>query len=92
MYVPLKALRYVLKVKPFTTSFSHEKDRKFTFLCFYFLDIKEEALSEFFAPCGEILNVRVIRDSTTGIGKGFGYVLFKVQFVYSLIEQQRIVQ
>ncbi|CAB3997216.1 RNA-binding 34 [Paramuricea clavata] len=40
-------------------------------------DIKEEALSEFFSPCGDVLNVRVIRDSTTGIGKGFGYVLFK---------------
>ncbi|XP_028396068.1 RNA-binding protein 34-like [Dendronephthya gigantea] len=40
-------------------------------------DMKEETLSEFFSPCGEVLNARVIRDSTTGIGKGFGYVLFK---------------
>ena len=35
-------------------------------------------LSEFFSPCGEIQNVRVIRDSITGIGKGFGYILFEV--------------
>lgn len=43
-------------------------------------DIKEEVLSKFFSLCGEVQNVRVIRDSITGIGKGFGYILFKVQY------------
>ncbi len=27
------------------------------------------------------LDVRLIRDSTTSVGKGFGYVLFQVNFV-----------
>lgn len=33
-------------------------------------------MREAFEDCGEILNVRIVRDRKTGIGKGFGYVLF----------------
>lgn len=40
------------------------------------LTISEETLWEFFATCGQISNVRVIRDKTTNLGKGFGYVAF----------------
>merc|ERR1739838_183800 len=29
-----------------------------------------------FSKCGEVENVRLVRDTTTGIGKGFGYVNF----------------
>lgn len=50
---------------------------------YYLIDIKEEALSEFFAVCGEVQGVRIVRDSATGIGKGFGYVLFKVSIAYT---------
>lgn len=32
-----------------------------------------------FEDCGDILNVRVIRDPKTHEGKGFGYVFFKEQ-------------
>ena len=42
------------------------------------VDIKEQAVSDLFAICGDVENVRIIRDAATGIGKGFGYVLFKV--------------
>ena len=29
-----------------------------------------------FEDAGEILNVRIIRDPTTFVGKGFGYIMF----------------
>ncbi|XP_046577604.1 RNA-binding protein 34-like [Haliotis rubra] len=39
-------------------------------------DIEENMVWKHFEPCGSIENVRVIRDRQTGLGKGFGYVLF----------------
>ncbi|XP_048586266.1 RNA-binding protein 34 isoform X1 [Nematostella vectensis] len=40
-------------------------------------DIEEEPLRELFTTCGNVESVRLIRDRKTGIGKGFGYVLFE---------------
>ncbi|KAG8541463.1 hypothetical protein GDO81_028992, partial [Engystomops pustulosus] len=40
-------------------------------------DIEDEALREHFSQCGTVEGVRIIRDKRTGIGKGFGYVLFQ---------------
>jgi len=42
------------------------------------LDFKtqEEDIRKLFSKCGEVESVRLIRDTTTGIGKGFGYVNF----------------
>ena len=37
----------------------------------------DEALWEAFGSVGEIVNVRVVRDGRTGLGKGIGYVSFK---------------
>ena len=39
--------------------------------------IKEEELRQHFTQCGDVNDVRIIRDKQTGIGKGFGYVAFK---------------
>lgn len=39
-------------------------------------DVEEEAVWKHFEGCGKIVNVRVIRDKQTNLGKGFGYVLF----------------
>jgi len=39
--------------------------------------IEEDAVREHFKVCGEIVDVRLIRDSFTGMGKGFGYVNFQ---------------
>lgn len=39
-------------------------------------NVDEEKLREVFNICGEIENVRVVRDSKSGIGKGFGFVTF----------------
>ncbi|XP_013385011.1 RNA-binding protein 34 isoform X2 [Lingula anatina] len=40
-------------------------------------DINEDEVWEEFEDCGIIENVRIVRDGKTGIGKGFGYILFK---------------
>lgn len=46
--------------------------------------IEEEALYAHFKECGEIENVRIIRDNKTGLGKGIGYVMFKTSDSISL--------
>jgi len=45
------------------------------------LDFKteEEDVRKLFSKCGEVENVRLVRDNTTGIGKGFGYVNFATE-------------
>lgn len=40
-------------------------------------DITELPLRQHFTECGEVEAVRLIRDRKSGIGKGFGYVLFE---------------
>jgi RNA recognition motif-containing protein len=40
------------------------------------LSISEETIWEFFGSCGQVINVRIVRDKTTNLGKGFGYVTF----------------
>ena len=42
------------------------------------LDTEEEPLRQVFNDCGEIDSVRIVRDSKAGLGKGFGFILFKV--------------
>ncbi|KAI8870314.1 hypothetical protein GQ42DRAFT_162810 [Ramicandelaber brevisporus] len=39
-------------------------------------DSCEEDLYKFFGQCGKVTNVRVVRDSTTNVGKGFAFVQF----------------
>jgi len=41
-------------------------------------DVQDEDLYTHFARCGEIEFVRAVRDKKTNVGKGFGYVQFKV--------------
>lgn len=42
-------------------------------------DIRDDAVREHFHDCGDVVGVRVVRDRSTGLGKGFGYVLFEVR-------------
>lgn len=39
--------------------------------------ISEEHVRNHFLDCGKISNIRLVRDWKTGIGKGFGYVMFE---------------
>ena len=41
--------------------------------------VSEEELRTFFVACGEIENVRLVRDPKTFLGKGIGYVMFKTK-------------
>jgi len=50
--------------------------KKAIFLGNLHFNTKEDDVKKVFEKCGEIVDVRLIRDSTTGIGKGFGYVNF----------------
>ncbi|KAB5558949.1 hypothetical protein PHYPO_G00023080 [Pangasianodon hypophthalmus] len=40
-------------------------------------DITELPLRQHFEECGKVEAVRLVRDRNTGVGKGFGYVLFE---------------
>jgi len=61
--------------QPQTTS-QHDQSKSI-FLGNLHYGIQEDQVRQHFRDCGEILDVRLIRDSFTGIGKGFGYVTFK---------------
>ena len=41
------------------------------------LTISDDAVRKFFSSCGLVSSVRLVRDSTTQLGKGFGFVLFE---------------
>jgi len=41
-------------------------------------DIEEETVRDHFKDCGEIQDIRLIRDKKTCLGKGFGYINFLV--------------
>lgn len=43
------------------------------------IDVQENDVHEFFSDCGSISGVRLVRDSLTGAGKGFGFISFHSQ-------------
>ncbi|XP_009982753.1 PREDICTED: RNA-binding protein 34, partial [Tauraco erythrolophus] len=55
---------------------SHDNKRS-VFLGNLSYDISDDAVREHFSVCGSVVAVRVVRDRKTGLGKGFGYVLFE---------------
>lgn len=42
------------------------------------LEAEEPAVEEHFLDCGSVVAVRIVRDPRTGVGRGFGFVLFEV--------------
>ncbi|ELU11225.1 hypothetical protein CAPTEDRAFT_227550 [Capitella teleta] len=52
-------------------------DKRSVFLGNLPLEVQEDEVRLHFQECGEVENVRLVRDRGTGIGKGFGFVLFK---------------
>ncbi|XP_006016404.1 RNA-binding protein 34 [Alligator sinensis] len=55
---------------------SHDNKRSI-FLGNLSYDLEDDAVREHFSECGNVVAVRIVRDRNTGIGKGFGYVLFE---------------
>uniref|UniRef100_A0A2K6FI20 RNA-binding protein 34 n=1 Tax=Propithecus coquereli TaxID=379532 RepID=A0A2K6FI20_PROCO len=39
--------------------------------------VEESVVEKHFLDCGSIVAVRIVRDQATGVGKGFGYILFE---------------
>ncbi|GFO13198.1 RNA-binding protein 34 [Plakobranchus ocellatus] len=64
-----------LRVDIASHSKKHDKKRS-VFVGNLPFDITEEDLHAHFADCGEITNVRLVRDRKTSLGKGIGYVQF----------------
>jgi nucleolar protein 12 len=52
--------------------------------------VTEEELRQFFSNCGQIENIRVIRDPHTHLGKGIGYITFAEEagFKQSLLKNK----
>lgn len=65
-----------LRVDLATAGQSHDHKRSI-FIGNLAFDVSEEDVWAAFASCGDIQNVRIVRDKVTNVGKGIGYVLFK---------------
>ena len=56
----------------------HNNEALHSLGCVPCADAQEEEVRRHLEACGDIANVRLVRDSATGLGKGFGFVLFEV--------------
>ncbi|NXR32545.1 RBM34 protein, partial [Zosterops hypoxanthus] len=65
-----------IRVDTASKTSSHDNKRS-VFLGNLPYDICDDAVREHFHDCGDVVGVRVVRDRSTGLGKGFGYVLFE---------------
>lgn len=65
-----------IRVDRVTDSSSHDHKRS-VFVGNLAFDIKELAFRSHFEECGKVEAVRLVRDPNSGLGKGFGYVLFE---------------
>jgi len=64
-----------IRVDLAAASRSHDNKRA-VFLGNLDFKVQEDEVRALFAKCGEVESVRLVRDASTGIGKGFGYVNF----------------
>ncbi|XP_059697607.1 RNA-binding protein 34 isoform X2 [Haemorhous mexicanus] len=65
-----------IRVDSASKTSSHDSKRS-VFVGNLSYDIHDDAVREHFHDCGDVVGVRVVRDRSTGLGKGFGYVLFE---------------
>ncbi|XP_077201869.1 RNA-binding protein 34 [Paroedura picta] len=65
-----------IRVDLASESTSHDNKRSI-FVGNLSYDIDDDTVRDHFSECGTVTGVRIVRDRNTGIGKGFGYVLFK---------------
>ncbi|XP_056442706.1 RNA-binding protein 34 [Gadus chalcogrammus] len=66
---------FVIRVDSVTDS-THDHKRS-VFVGNLAFELTEATLREHFEGCGAVTAVRLIRDKNTGLGKGFGYILFE---------------
>ncbi|XP_041839031.1 RNA-binding protein 34-like [Melanotaenia boesemani] len=67
---------FFIRVDRVTDSSSHDHKRS-VFVGNLSFEINELAIRRHFEECGMVEAVRLIRDQNSGLGKGFGYVLFE---------------
>lgn len=67
---------YHIRVDRVASSSAHDHKRSI-FVGNLSFEINELALRRHFEECGSVEAVRLIRDQSSGMGKGFGYVLFQ---------------
>ncbi|XP_023838306.1 RNA-binding protein 34 [Salvelinus sp. IW2-2015] len=65
-----------IRVDRVSKSTSHDHKRSI-FIGNLPFDINELPLRQHFEECGKVEGVRLVRDKTSGMGKGFGYILFQ---------------
>uniref|UniRef100_A0A3Q3H1N8 RNA binding motif protein 34 n=1 Tax=Labrus bergylta TaxID=56723 RepID=A0A3Q3H1N8_9LABR len=79
-YVVLKTRRrgqdFHIRVDRVTDSSAHDHKRS-VFVGNLSFEINELAVRRHFEECGAVEAVRLVRDQNSGLGKGFGYVLFE---------------
>uniref|UniRef100_A0A3B4WAP6 RNA binding motif protein 34 n=1 Tax=Seriola lalandi dorsalis TaxID=1841481 RepID=A0A3B4WAP6_SERLL len=67
-----------IRVDRVTDSSAHDHKRS-VFVGNLSFEINELAFRRHFEECGPVEAVRLVRDQNSGLGKGFGYVLFEVR-------------
>ncbi|XP_045078092.1 RNA-binding protein 34 [Coregonus clupeaformis] len=65
-----------IRVDRISKSSSHDHKRSI-FIGNLPFDINELPLRQHFEECGKVEGVRLVRDKNSGMGKGFGYILFE---------------
>ncbi|CAH1102267.1 unnamed protein product [Psylliodes chrysocephalus] len=66
-----------LSVRPCSIKKETPDESKAIFIGNLIFNAEEEDLWKLFEPCGPISHIRIIRDTYSGMGKGFAYVNFK---------------
>ncbi|XP_058552180.1 RNA-binding protein 34 isoform X2 [Neofelis nebulosa] len=65
------------RVRVDLASETSSRDKRSVFVGNLPYKVEESAIEEHFLDCGSIVAVRIGRDPATGVGRGFGYVLFE---------------
>ena len=71
-----QTIRVDLALKDGSSSTQNRDQSKAIFVGNLGFATSEDQVREHFSKCGDITDVRIVRDSQTGIGKGFGYINF----------------
>nr|KAF6399979.1 RNA binding motif protein 34 [Molossus molossus] len=65
------------RVRVDLASETSSRDKRSVFVGNLPYKVEDSAVEDHFLDCGNIVAVRIVRDQLTGVGRGFGYVLFE---------------